>query len=461
MRILLVMPASDLIGLNRFAMLAPLGLETIAAYIAHHEVKIIDLRIEPDFENEMLSFQPDVVGIHCVSVADTYKVLNVAHKIKVLNPKVLTVVGGHPPSLLPEDFDSKAVDVIVIGDGEITFKELVDCYQARSDFKNIEGIAYRKNDVLTFNRARPLISNLDDTLLPNRELMRKYSEQYYFLVDKPMAIVPTSKGCPHRCKFCAIWPYNRGEYRCMGPRRVVTELSNIDAKNVFFADDNFFKNIKRANEIYEAIRAEGINKQYIAEVRSDAIVKNPGLIEKWRRIGMKTMGVGFEYIQNANLDEISKRNSANNNDEAIEILHGNDIRITGLFIVNPSFNESDFDGLLEYINKKKINFPFFAILTPLPGTILYKERYDELLTHNRELYNFLHAVLPTKLPREEFYRRFAQLYRDSWSASVKRDRKLYKDDIDTDMGYNIITAFKGLSDYRAYLLREKNQISEK
>jgi len=458
MRILLVMPGSLEDTWEQLSKLEPLGLETIAAYVSHCDVRIIDLRIEPDFENEMISFQPDVVGFHC-HATETSNILHLAQKVKLISPKTLTVVGGHHPTLLPRDFDSDFIDVIVIGDGEITFKELVDGYQACSDFKNIEGIAYRKNGVLTFNRTRPLISNLDDVLLPNRELIRNYSEEYYYLMERPVAVVFTSRGCPHRCTFCSVWKFNRGQYRCMGPQRVVTELSNIGIENIFFADDNFLHSVKRSTEIYEAIQASGIKKNYRFVTRGDTIAKNPDLIEKWQKIGLSNVQIAFEYIRNRKLYEINKHNLVKNNEVARKVLQKNGVKITANFIIDPSFEKSDFDELLEYIEKMEIDFPLLSILTPLPGTVLYNERYSDLLTHNYKLYNFLHAVLPTKLPREEFYKRFAQLQKNSWLASMKRN-KSSSGKVDSLLGYNIISALKKLSDHRTYISAEQNQISK-
>ncbi|MHA2281704.1 MAG: B12-binding domain-containing radical SAM protein [Promethearchaeota archaeon] len=455
MRILLVMPTSEIIGLNQFAMLEPLGLITIAAYIQRHSIKIIDLRIEPTLKDTVVSYQPHIVGIHCVSVADTYRVRSVAHEIKKIDPRILTVVGGHHPTLLPRDFDNEHIDVVVIGDGEITFRELVDHYESDYDLQELAGIAYRKNGEMILNRKRKSPHKLDDTRIPQRELIRKYSGEYYFLLNKPIATVPTSKGCLHRCKFCSIWPYNQGKYRVMGPSRVIKELLEIEVRNVFLGDDNFLQNTKRVSGIYEAIKASGIDKEYIIEARSDAIAQNSDLVEKWRNIGLRIVGIGLEYIRNKELNEVDKKISAKYNNKAIEILKKNDIKITGLFIVNPDFDESDFEKLSEYILKKEIDYPFFAILTPLPGTVLYHEKYSDILSTDRDLYNLLHAVLPTKLSREKFYKKFAQLYKDSWLASIERNRRSFRDGIPPEMGLNLVTAFKKLSNYQTYIEREE------
>jgi len=100
------------------------------------------------------------------------------------------------------------------------------------------------------------------------------------------------------------------------------------------------------------------------------------------------------------------------NDRAIEIMHDNGIDIWGAFLVDPSWEERDFEGLIEYVKRKKIQFLQFTILTPLPGTQLYEET-KHLIKGGWEKFDFFHSVLPTKLPPERFYEQMANLYRET------------------------------------------------
>ncbi|MHA2281700.1 MAG: B12-binding domain-containing radical SAM protein [Promethearchaeota archaeon] len=439
-------------------MLEPLGLEIIAASIPHHDVKLIDLRLEPHLEDEIRAFQPDIVGIHCLAFAHNSWVINTAREVKELDPGILTVVGGAPPTLMPKDFDNEFIDVIVIGDGQITFNDLVDCYQTGANLNGIAGIAYRKDGALIFNDSRALMSDLDETFPANRELTRKYSEQYFYLHNRPFAMTETSKGCPYKCSFCLVWKLNRGECRRFSPRRIVEDLCSIQAKHVFFADDNFLLDNKKDRELYEAVSASGVEKTYVCEARSDVIARNPDIIEKWRRIGLDSVEVGLEYVQDSKLEEVDKRNHVENNREAINVLHMNGVQVVGLFIVNPNFDASDFEKLLEYVEKSQIDFPIFSILTPFPGTKLYQERYKELLTHNYELYDGIHAVLPTKLPREEFYVRFAELYKKTWVPAMRRYMRQSDNDIEAELALNFVKIVKYLSNHRNYLALEVDEI---
>ncbi|KPK48721.1 MAG: hypothetical protein AMK72_06265 [Planctomycetes bacterium SM23_25] len=93
----------------------------------------------------------------------------------------------------------------------------------------------------------------------------------------------------------------------------------------------------------------------------------------------------------------------------MDILNDLGVHMWGAFIVDPQFTREDFRALKTYREKRDIIYPQFTILTPLPGTDLYDEREDELVTRDYRLFDALHAVLPTRLPREEFYKEFARL----------------------------------------------------
>ncbi|MHA2281703.1 MAG: B12-binding domain-containing radical SAM protein [Promethearchaeota archaeon] len=456
MRILLVVPQIVEDVWQHISILEPLGLESIAAHCYDHEIKIIDLRIETNLRHEIVSFQPDIIGFHSHST-EVARILAHAETVKKVSPEIFTMVGGHHATMLPNEFNSAYLDLIVIGEGEITFRKIVECIEKGQDFRDLEGIAYRdEHGILRVNKKKPLISNLDDVQIPKRDLVQKYLKYYFYLEEKPIALVSTSRGCPYQCIFCSVWKFNDGEYRCMSPERVIRELETIAIKNIYFVDDNFLHDVKRAEKLYEAIKYSGINKKYRLVTRSDVIAENPALIEKWKEIGLNNAQIAFEYIQNKRLNDIKKNNCINDSETATEILRKNGIKITANFIINPDFEESDFDELNEYIEKMEIDYPLLSILTPLPGTTLYKKVFQELITHNYGLYNFLHAVTPTKLPREQFYRRFAQIQKNAWLLTMKRGRSLV-DNIDSKTGGEVILALKKLSDYKYYLSAEKDK----
>jgi radical SAM superfamily enzyme YgiQ (UPF0313 family) len=150
------------------------------------------------------------------------------------------------------------------------------------------------------------------------------------------------------------------------------------------------------------------------QARSDTIAKHPKLIEQWREIGLGGILIGFEAADHQGLSKLNKSNSLRNNDETIRICKANGVDMWAAFIVDPEFDVEDFHRLSDYIRSRDLWLRQFTILTPLPGTPLFEQESKRLVTRDYRLYDCMHSVLPTKLPREQFYRHFAQLYRRSY-----------------------------------------------
>jgi len=409
-KVLLVQPEdpSSLVGFTRLARAEPLALEILAATIPDHEVKILDLRVDPSLRETLESFTPDLVGVTGYTT-NVPRMLSICREVKELDRTIFTVVGGHHASLCSEDFDCEDVDVIVVGEGEATFPELIEAVAEGSDYHRVAGIIYRQDGRQVRTPTRdPIV--LDDSPLPARHLVEDYREEYHFQFWTSPYPVETARGCPYRCKFCSVWAFHRGKCRVKSPGRVLEELEGRLGDVVAFVDDNFLQSLSRAERIYELIKATRIKTRFWMQARSDSIVRRPDLIEKWAKIGLSTVLVGFEKFREEELTDLNKRSTVHTNEEAARIMNQNGVDIWGAFIVDPQWTKPDFDALIDYVRRLKISFPQFTVLTPLPGTEFFREKINELTTRNYELFDFLHSVLPTRLPTREFYENMAQLY---------------------------------------------------
>lgn len=449
MKILLIQPSSSesMVGFTQMIRPEPLALELIAASVPDHEVKILDMRVDPSFQETLASFQPDLVGVAGYTT-DVPRMLETCAGVKSLSPDITTVVGGYHASLCPEDFDREFVDIIVVGEGEGTFKELVPSLQKRRNLAEVNGIIYRKDGRQVATPLRDLIANLDDVPLPARHLTDHYRQHYHFHFWENPYLVETARGCPFRCTYCAVWKFHRRRCRMKSPEAILEDLKTIPSRVICFADDNLFQNVRRAERLYEMIKSEGIEAQFWMQARADTIAKHPPLIEKWAEIGLDAVLVGLEKITEDDLAKINKKCSLASNEKAVRILEDKGVDVWGMFIVDPQWTTRDFDALIEYVKRMKISFPLFTVLTPLPGTALFQEKLSELMTRNYEVYDFLHTVLPTKLPLREFYENMARLYHNTtmgWNelkrrvksgripvSSLRRVREVLRDVTNTD-----------------------------
>ena len=412
MKILLVEPAKAAVTLGGedFSVYEPLALEYVAAGVAgDHDVRILDLRLENNLPQVLQEFSPDIVGITAYTVhVNTVR----AHfqTIKAWNPEVLTVVGGHHATIVPEDFASPAIDLIVMGEGVFTFREIVARFEQGQGFHGIPGIAFQKDGRLVKSEYS-LANDLDIFPFPERSLTARYRKHYYSEWMRPLASIRTSKGCPFRCNFCALWKIAGGRYLRRDPAAIVEELACIDEEYVFFADDESLVDVQRMMALARLIKETGLNKKFFLYGRSDTITKNPDLLAQWREIGLERVFVGLEFFREQDLAFIRKGSTLDDNRRAVRILQDLGIEIYASFIVRPEFTRQDFAEFRQYCRDLELTFASFAVLTPLPGTDFYAEVESQLITRNYDFYDFLHTVLPTELPLKEFYAEYAHLYR--------------------------------------------------
>jgi radical SAM superfamily enzyme YgiQ (UPF0313 family) len=219
----------------------------------------------------------------------------------------------------------------------------------------------------------------------------------------------------------------------------------------YFVDDNFLQNLRRAEKIHQLVKEAGLRLRYWMQARSDSIVKRPDLIERWASIGLSTVLVGFEKFREEELADLQKRSSVETNEEAARILRANDVDIWGAFIVDPTWKKSDFDALIDYVHRLKISFPQFSILTPLPGTEFFREKLSELTTGNYELFDFLHSVLPTRLPNRQFYGEMARLYSSTTMSFSELKRRIRSGRIQASGLRRIKNLISEVSNAEAYL----------
>jgi len=391
----------------------PLGLEALAAALPDHDVRIADLRCGDDLATELQQFAPQVVGVTALT-PEVYAAADVLREVKAVCPEAFTIVGGHHASLLPADFYLPVVDAIVVGEGEPVLPELMRVLEAGGDLSSVPNLIVRQADgQFRANLVDTLtVDDLDKLPFPRRDLTSRHRGEYFFLFDRPDTSVATGRGCPFRCNFCSVWEFYHGRTQMMSPRRVIDEIKQVETDHITFVDDNFLLNYRREGRIADMIRAEGIKKRYSMECRTDSIARHPELVTKWVDVGLYAALLGLEGSDKT-LAAVNKQNTAAVNDEAVRILQDHGVVIWGAFLVDPDWDADDFARLRDYVQSRGITHTQFTVLTPLPGTALYRQRQGDLITRDYTCYDALHAVVPTRLPREEFYRQFAGLYRQT------------------------------------------------
>ncbi len=411
MKILLIEPPKPemSIGGDDVFIFEPLALEYVAAGVMpEHDVRILDMRLDDDLRGTLEAFNPDIVGITAYTV-HVNVVKNLFAQIKAWNTRAFTVVGGHHATVMPADFLSPFIDLIVVGEGVFAFREIVARFARGATMVGIQGTVLPQQNHVVNMEPQPTI-DLDALPFPQRRLTSKYRRRYYSDWMKPLASIRTSRGCPYRCTFCAEWKLTGGRYFKRNPKRVVEELDEIEEECVFFADDESLIDVPRMTLLASMLRESGIRKRYFLYGRSDTITRNVALLRAWREIGLERIFVGIEFFRDEDLAFIRKRSTVEDNEKAVQILRDLGIDIYASFIVRPGFGHEDFAALRKYCRQLELDFASFAVLTPLPGTDLMEDVGDKLITHNYDCFDFIHTLLPTRLSLKEFYSEYHDLY---------------------------------------------------
>lgn len=416
-------PVGGILGLEMLTFVEPLGPICIAGCLEAdgHECKVIDMRI--DGEERGLSscreFAPRVVGLQCNFTTERNRTRRLAQRIKREMPAAFVVVGGHDASREPQWFADPAIDAVAVGDGEEVMPLLVDALDRGADLAKVPGLLLPTSAGLRATGPAPARRRLDEMPLPARHLIAHYAPHYYINFRKPLALMETARGCPFKCNFCSVWKFHESTFREKSAERVVAELKTIEADNIFITDDIFWLDVRRGEELARQIKAAGIRKYFTVQTRTDIICHFPHLIEMWKDCGSLAIFLGVEAVDDSGLDRVNKKNKAVNNERAISILKELGVGFTSNFIVDPAWDREDFTRLREWIAENGTYNSGFSVLTPLPGTDLWDEARSQVTTHDWEMYDIIHTVLPTKLPLEEFYAEYARLWKTTLEVRYK------------------------------------------
>jgi len=408
-------PIGGILGLEMLTFVEPLGPISIAGGLEAegHDCRIFDLRIEGEEPGMALcrDFAPAVVGLQCNFTTERFRLLRLAERVRRDLPDAFVVVGGHDASREPGWFRHPAIDAIAVGDGEEVMPPLVDALARGADPRKVPGLVLNLDGGQVATGAAPAREDLDTLPMPARHLTAHYADRYYINFRKPLALMETARGCPFKCNFCSVWKFHHSTFREKSPERVVRELQAIEAPNVFITDDIFWMDVRRGEEMARQIKAAGIRKYFTVQTRTDIICKFPHLIEMWKDCGSLAIFLGLESVTDEGLKSVNKKNTASNNARALSILKELGVGYTPNFIVDPAWDHDDFARLRGWIEETGAYNSGFSILTPLPGTDLWETAQAQVITQNWEMFDIVHAVLPTRLPLADFYAEYSRLWR--------------------------------------------------
>src|SRR6266540_6425442 len=379
----------------KYSLFPPLGLATLAAYLDDNdEVALQDEHVEVLDLND----EPDLVVIQ-VYITSAYRAYQIADHYRAKGAYIC--LGGLHVTSLPDEAKEHA-DTIFIGPGEDTWPTFLKDYQIKSPKKQYV------SEIRTLN-------NLP---LPRRDLIKRH----LYLVPNSIVV---SRGCPHVCDFCYKEAFFEGgkSFYTLTFDRALEEIQSLPGKHLYFLDDHLFGDRRFAAGLFDGMRGMGRLWQAAGTVKS---VLQPGLLEKAAASGLRSLFVGFETLNPANLREQRKyQNLDRDYSAAIRRLHGLGVMVNGSFVFGMDDDDATaFDRTVDWAISQGIETATFHILTPYPSTALYGRIAEQgRLLHSRwDLYDTRHVVYrPARMSAETleagYWRAYHDFYR--WSSIFK------------------------------------------
>ena len=343
MRLQLIAPASE-----DSTYLPRMGLGILMARTPPEiDVDYVDEVIRPFDERRDLA-DVDLVGISVDSktarrsydIADAYR-----------RKGVQVILGGIHPSACPDEALEHA-DAVVVGEADVIWPSVL------SDFRRGE----------LKRRYEPELPDLKHMPDARRDLFR--SRKYI-----PFQVVQTMRGCPYPCEFCSVSTANGKTFRFRPVDDVIHELAALGDK-IMFADDNVMIHRAYSKELFE--RMKPLNKEWIGQC-SLATVKKIDNVELMAASGCRALFIGFESIDDDTVKHTGKRqNRPHEYRQVVDLLHDHGISCWGSFVFGfDTDGPHVFERTVEEAIAMKLTMASFAILTPYPGTPLYRRLASE------------------------------------------------------------------------------------
>jgi radical SAM superfamily enzyme YgiQ (UPF0313 family) len=373
----------------KYSLFPPLGLATLAAYCSPDDE--IDLQDE-HVEELNTDDSPELVVIQ-VYITNAFRAYALADHYRGKGAYVC--LGGLHVSSLPEEAMPHA-DSIFIGPGEDIFPQFL------RDFRN--------------NCAQKRYVNAQRSIAEIPPIRRDLVKRHLYLVPNSIVV---SRGCPHHCDFCYKDAFFEGGKSFYTQRvdAALAEIGRLPGRHLYFLDDHLLGNQKFSSALFEGMK--GMNRVFQGASTIDAILRG-NLIEKAAEAGMRSVFVGFETLNDANLSQSNKKqNLGKDYREAINRLHSLGIMINGSFVFGLDDDKKDvFKKTVDWAVENALTTCTFHILTPYPGTRLFQtmEKEGRILHRNWDQYDTRQVVYKTAgLSADELKKGYDWAYRSFYS----------------------------------------------
>jgi anaerobic magnesium-protoporphyrin IX monomethyl ester cyclase len=373
----------------------------------------------PEIEQHLRESMADYVASTAVTatINDAVKTLELAKRIR---PDTVTILGGVHPTFMYEEVlaCSAAVDYIVIGEGEVTLRHLLEVLESGGNPEIVAGIAFRRGDTVVKTDKRDFMETLDD--LPAAwDLLDWRDYSCLVIPDSRLGAISTSRGCDHDCIFCSQQKFWEKSWRARDPRKVADELEYLYVTyhaNVFLITDEYpTRNRERWEALLDAVIAKDIPIYLLMETRAEDIIRDKEIIWKYRKAGIIYISIGIETADQTALDAMGKGMVVEETKQVIDILREEEIVSEASFMLGfPDETSASVKKTMQLVQHYNPDIANFLTYTPWP----YSDEYTDLKPHIRVndygKYNMVDpvlephnmSILQIEVAQADCYRRF-------------------------------------------------------
>jgi len=348
----------------------PMGLYSVGAVLKenHYDVEVLDwheVNRTPEKVREALAAKkPDVIGVSVLH-GNRWGAIEIARIAKQLNPKTRVVFGGIGATFLWEHLLTHfpEVDVVVLGEGEWTFLNLVRHFEKKQDqaIAEIGGIAYRENGKILKTEEPGPMRDLDSLPIPAKHFIYPH--------------VSSSRGCAWNCAFCGSPQFWGRNIRWRSPEKFVEELEMLFRKGVsffYFSDDTFTLDSKRVIEICKRIIEKNLKIAWYAISRVDHVEEE--MLYWMRRAGCIQVSYGVESGSAKIRRALGKPVKTEQIKRAFALTTRYGILSRAYFIYGaPGETWETIQETIDLMDEIKPLSAIFYILDVFPGTKLYSD----------------------------------------------------------------------------------------
>ncbi len=435
-----------------------------------HEVEVLDCMPEhvgwKSLYDRVRDFKPHVIGCGENHALYTKEALRFFRLAREAAPEAVTVAGGGHFTNLSERYACHPdIDVICVGEGELTFAEILNHVDGGrhpndGDWDDIDGIAFGRDGVAVRTKPARLIKHLDDLPIPayDRMPMHLYGTSRY-LFSPGGSTLHHSRGCVSKCSFCAWWTTmaDRREdadgnirlvprWRSKSVDRMMEEVELLYYKygkrSYVWVDESWNIDPKFNIGFSEKMLESGMKTKWMTFMRADCIVRDheKGILEAQVRAGLAHILIGVERAEDDNLTELDKRfYTGGVAERAIAIFKENypEVFIQATFIVGVKNETQDtLARQVELAQRLDVDFPAFHPITPVPGTPIFDDalRNGHITMDDFDDFDWLSPVLDTDYMTrheigEELYRMNKKFVNPKWIFKGLTSKVDYKRDM--------------------------------